>query len=347
MTTIVYVANADSGDISVLGLDVRDGALMAWRCVEAGAMVMPLALSPDRRFLYAALRAAPWAVASFVIDATSGRLQRLGQAPLPHSMAYLATDRSGRFLFSASYGGDLIAVSPIAADGSVGPARQVLPTSRHAHAIAADPSNRFVFAACLGGGVVMQMRFDVNTGALGPNVPAELRPHEGASPRHFVFSADTRFVYLLNELDATIDVLAFDAITGTLRTLQTIGSLPSGFSGEPWAADLHLTPDGRFLYSSERRSSTLAMFSVDAVTGELALLGHRPTQAQPRSFAITPDGRFLIAAGQLSHRLGVCTIDAHGGALQACSEIEVGRNPSWVETLTLGSHPIGERAGSR
>ena len=111
-----------------------------------------------------------------------------------------------------------------------------------------------------------------------------------------------RFVYLLNELDAAIDVLAFDGARGTLAPLQTIGSLPPGFSGAPWAADLHLTPDGRFLYSSERRSDTLAAFRVDPADGRLTLVGHFPTEAQPRGFGITPDGRFLVAAGQRSDR---------------------------------------------
>ena len=336
MTTVVYVSNADSGDISVLRLDSPLGLLAPMQRIEVGAVVMPMALSPNRRFLYAAQRSEPWGVVSFAIDAASGRLERLGRARLPHSMAYIATDRSGRFLFSASYGGDLIAVSPIGADGVAAAARQVLPTPAKAHAIRADPSNRFVFATCLGGGVVMQLRFDAATGELTPNDVPSLRPHEGASPRHVVFGPDARFAYLLSELDAAVDVLAFDASAGTLRTVQTIVSLPGGFSGVPWAADLHLTPDGRFLYSSERRSSTLAMFRVDAGDGTLALLGHQPTQAQPRGFAVTPDGRFLVVAGQLSHRLGVHAIDARSGALQPCSEVEVGLNPNWVEAVTLG-----------
>jgi len=334
MTVAVYVSCADSGEIAVLHLDDR-GALTPVQRVAVGGQVMPLALGPDRRFLYAARRSEPLEVLSYSIDASSGELASIGAAPLPHSMAYIATDRSGRFLFSASYGGDLIAASPIGADGVVGPAQQVLPTEPHAHAIQADPSMRFVFATSLGGGIVMQLRFDATTGKLTPNTPPVLRPHPGASPRHFVFDADARFVYLLNELDAAIDVLAFDAGTGTLRTVQTIGALPPGFIGAPWAADLHLSPDGRWLYASERRSSTLAAFGVDAAGGRLTPIGHVPTQTQPRGFTITPDGRFLVVAGQLSHRLGVHAIDGSTGALRPSSELEVGRGPNWVECIAL------------
>jgi 6-phosphogluconolactonase len=117
--------------------------------------------------------------------------------------------------------------------------------------------------------------------------------------------------------------------------VQTVSSLPPGFVGTPWAADLHLTPDGRFLYSSERRSSTLAAFGVDAATGLLEPLGHTATEAQPRGFSITPDGCFLIAAGQLSHRLSVYRIDPRDGALDPCGVCAVGRNPNWIESLPL------------
>jgi len=334
-TTAVYVSNADSGDLWVYHLDADRGELTPVQRVMIGGSVMPLASSPDRRFLYAARRSEPFEVLSFAIDPATGELGALGEAPLPHSMANISTDRSGRWLFSASYGGDQIAVGPIGADGVARAAHQVLATPPSAHAIRADPSDRFVFATSLGGGLVMQFRFDPATGRLAPNAPASLCPHEGASPRHFAFSGDGRFVYLLNELDAKLDVLAFDAAVGTLHTLQTIDSLPPGFSGEPWAADLHLTPDGRFLYISERRSSTLAAFRVDAGSGELALIGHTPTEAQPRSFAITPDGRHLIAAGQASHRLRVYAIDGQTGALARLCECATGQNPNWIETIVL------------
>ncbi len=336
VTTIVFVSNADSGEIGVYRLDAERGELAPIQTLAVGGQVMPLAQSPDRRFLYAARRSDPLEVLSFAIDPQCGALAAIGTAPLPHSMANIASDRSGRWLFSASYGGNVIAVSAIGADGVPQPAHQIMATAPHAHAIQADPSNRFVFAPCLGGGHVMQLRFDAATGNLTPNEPPLFVPHAGASPRHLVFDAAGGFAYLLNELDGAIDVLALDATAGTLRTVQTLSSLPPGFDAEPWAADLHLSADGRFLYSSERRSSTLAAFRVDPASGELTPLGHAPTEAQPRGFAITPDGAFLIAAGQLSNRLSVHAIDAHTGALTRRSSCAAGGNPNWIEIVVLG-----------
>jgi 6-phosphogluconolactonase len=334
--TVVYVSNAGSGSLSVLGLDETNGALATLQTVELGGLLMPMALSPDRRRLFVARRSEPLAVVSLAIDPHDGHLTRLGEGPLPASMAYIVCDRGGRFLFSASYGSHQIAVSPIGVDGIVSPAQQVLPTGPNAHAIRADASNRFVFSTALGAGVVMQWRFDAATGALTPNDPPALAIRAGAGPRHLELHPNGHVAYLLNELDATIDVLALDPERGTLRVRQTIASLPPGFdAGAPWAADLHLTPAGRFLYTSERRSSTLAAFRVDAASGALTALGHVAVQTQPRGFAITPSGRWLVVAGQLSHRVGVFAIDPDSGALTLAHEHDVGHDPNWVEIVAL------------
>jgi 6-phosphogluconolactonase len=334
--TVVYVSNADSGSICVLALDEASGTLTTLQTAAAGGNVMPLALSPDRHRLYAARRSDPFAALSYAIDGGDGTLTPLGEGPLPASMAYIACDRSGRFLFGASYGGNLVAVSPIGADGIVGAAQQVIPTGPNAHAIRADASNRYVFSTALGAGVVMQWRFDAATGALTPNDPPTLAIRAGAGPRHLELHPDGRHAYLLNELDASLDVFALDAERGTLQLLQTVTTLPPGFdAGAPWAADLHLSPDARFLYTSERRSSTLAAFRVEAGSGRLTPLGHVAAPTQPRGFAITPSGRWLVAAGQLSHRVGLYAIAPDTGALTIAGAHDVGQNPNWVEIVSL------------
>lgn len=335
---VVYVGNADSADISVLSLDAASGAVQALQRVEGGGKVMPLAVSPNRRFLYASIRTEPLAVRSFAIDPKSGLLTRIGSAPLPASMCWIVTDRSGRFLFSAAYGGSVVAVSPIGEDGIVQPAHQVLSTPPNAHSIRSDPSNRFALAASFGGGVVMQYRFDVSTGELAANEPPSMTAHANASPRHFTFHPNGRIVHLLNELDAAIDVLDFDPACGTLTARTpplTFDALPPATVGAPWAADIHVSPDGRFLFTCERRSSTLASWRVDATSGALELIGHVPTETQPRGFQLTPDGRHAVVVGELSNGLSVHAIDAATGALQKVGGCAVGRRPNWVEIVAL------------
>ena len=334
-TTIVYVANADSREISILGMNRETGALTAVDTVAVPGAVMPLAVSPDRRFLYAALRSEPFSYMSFAIDRATGRLAPLATAPSPDSMAYIATDRTGRHLLGASYGGNKIAINPIGANGSVeAKPTQVVATKPNAHSILADPSNKFVFAASLGGNALLQFKFDAATGTVSPNTPAEVEADTGAGARHFIFHPGGRIVYLINELDASIYTLAFDAASGTMKRVQRVSALPPGFAGKPWASDIHITPDGRFLYGAERTSHTIAGFRVDAA-GMLSPIGSVPTEQQPRGFAIDPRGRFLLSTGQVSHGMTVYAIDRDTGALAPRHRREVGKNPNWVEIVDL------------
>jgi 6-phosphogluconolactonase len=334
MTTVVYVSNAESGTVSVMHLDLSTGTLTTVQTVELGGMLMPVAISPDLRVLHVARRSEPLAVRSLRISAQDGTLSSLGEVPLPASMANIATDVTGRFLFSASYGGNLVAVSPIGTDGAVRRPQQVLPTEPKAHAMRVDPSNRFVFVPLLGADKVLQFRFDAASGRLTPNDPPAFVARPGSGPRHLAFHPNGHTLYLLHELDASIDVLEMDSERGTLKAVQTVSALPAGFSGNPWASDIHLTPDARHLYASERRSHTLAAFAV-AADGTLAPQGSFATQAQPRGFAIDPSGRFLIAAGQASHRLGIHAIDPSSGSLSLQGEHTAGQDPNWVEVICL------------
>ncbi|CAG4921662.1 6-phosphogluconolactonase [Paraburkholderia saeva] len=332
--TYAYVSNADSQDISVFSLNPSTGALDAVQTVAVGGTAMPMALSPDHHHLYAGLRSKPYRVVSFAINPLDGHLIQLGTAPLAESMAYLSTDATGRYLFSASYGGNLLAVNPIGANGVAGDVQQTIPTGPMAHAIRNAPDNRYVFASVLGSDTWLRLKFDASNGHLTPDAAPAYALPEKSGPRHFVFSADHRFTYLIDELDGKLHTLAFDATRDTVKPIQTISILPDNFKGDkPWGADLHLTPDGRFLYASERTSSTLATYRVNQATGKLTRIGTYPTEKQPRGFNIDPSGNYLLAVGQLSTQMRAYRIDRKTGALRAIGEYPVGKNPNWVEIV--------------
>lgn len=347
--TFVYVSNAESRSIGVFELNLQSGALTAVQQVafETPGQVMPLAVSPDRRFLYAAQRGEPYSLTAFTVDKLTGNLDRLGSAPLAHSCPYITVDRSGRWLLAASYQGNLISVSAIGAHGFVQPPHQVIRTEAHPHSIQLDASNRYAFVPCLGANVMLQWRFDAVTGTLATNTPAAVRVNDGAGPRHFAFHPNNRNLYLLNELDGSLFTYAYDAASGTLREQGFGSTLPPGFSGPPRgeegistnggpkAADIHITPDGRFIYTSERTSSTLAAFAVDLETGRLARLDSYETETEPRGFNIDPTGRFLLAVGQRSHHLTVYRIDPASGRLSSAGRYGMGEGPNWVEILRL------------
>lgn len=335
-TTVAYISNADSQDIYVLQLN-DDGSVDLIERVDTGSNVMPLAISPDRKRLYASLRAAPYSVVSYAIDASSGKLKELSRVPLADNMANLATDRSGRYLLAASYFGHKISVNAIDSDGTVqAPPLAVIATGKNAHSVQLAPDNAFAFASNLGSDMILQYRFDAATGAVTPNTPPAVATKAGAGPRHFVFAPDQRFVYAINELDATVDTYAYDRQQGHLTWQASDSALPEGFTSSAAlaAADLHLSPDGRFLYASERASNTLTGYRVDRASGKLTRILNIPTETQPRAFHIDPQGRYLLAVGQQAG-LTSYAIDRDNGALTPLFRYTLGGNPNWVEIIDL------------
>ena len=336
--SVVFVSCADSGELHVLHLAAATGQLRTGQVLQLGGQLMPMALSPDRTRLYVARRSDPLAVVTLEVDAVAGRAYLLTEAPLPASMAHLATDDTGSWLLAASYGGDMVSVQSVDADGAVRPETadtHTYATGRHAHCVLTTPGNRFVLAASLGGGHLHRYQLNATTGVLVPTDPPVFEMPPGTGPRHLCFNTRGDRVYVLGELDGFVHVLSFDGDSGELNLLQSLPTLPPDFGGGAWGADLHLSPDGRWLYTSERNSHTLAGFAVGASDGLLRLVGHWPTQQQPRGFAITGDGRYLVSAGQASHRVGVHAISPESGALTLVGEHAVGQNPNWVTILPL------------
>src|SRR5438045_7176360 len=275
--TFVYISNAEDGDIGMYTLQA-DGSLQAGPRFKATKLVMPMAVSPDKRFLIAAVRSKPFQAYSYSIDKSSGALKLVGTGTLAESYPYIALDRTGHFLLGASYGANQVGVNPIGADGRVGEPLQVIPTARNAHSIRTDNTNRFVFVPHLGTDQVFQFLFDGKSGRLTANTPPVVQLKQGTGPRHLVVSSDNRFIYLLSELTATVTTLSLDPNAGTLKELDSVSALPAdtklgpgaprGAVGAPgqaqrntdndiWASDLRLTPHGRFLYAAQRTSSTL------------------------------------------------------------------------------------------
>jgi len=354
-TTFVYVSNSEDGDIGMYTMQ-PDGSLRPGSRVKAEKVVMPMTVSLDKRVLVAAVRSKPFSAYTYSIDRASGQLTLVGTGPLAESFPYISFDRSGRFLFGASYGAHLVSVNPVGADGRVGAPMQVIPTARNAHAIRADNTNRFVFVPHLGTDQIFQFLFDEKSGRLSANTPPVLQMKQGTGPRHLITSPDNRFAYLLSELTATVTTLALDPKTGLLTELGSVSALPPdsklvpgaphggvGAPGAPvrntdndiWASDLHVTPNGRFLYAAERTSNTIGGFSVDSATGKLTYLGSTPTEKQPRGFQIDSTGRFMVVSGEKSDTLSAYSIDPSSGALKLIGKYPTGKGSNWVEIVSF------------
>ena len=302
--TVVYVSNAASKEIYVLAMNRESGDLSLLDKVpvpgtdKPSLASMPMAVSPDHRFIYAALRSDTFPASTFAIDRASGRLTHLATTPLQDSMAYIITDRTGRWLLSASYPGNKLTINPIDDKGIiVEKPTQIIPNRPKSHCILVDRTNRYCYATSLGSDIVMEWKFDPATGTLSPNGLGEVHTKPGAGPRHMALHPNGRFLYLITETTDTIGAYDIDPAAGTLTELQFLDARPADFTEQPAAADLHVTPDGGFLYGSERKTSTLAGYRIDPEKGTLSPIGHFPTEKTPRGFNIDPRGRFLLSVG--------------------------------------------------
>ena len=359
--TFVYVSNAQDGNIDTYNMDMSTGALTPVGKTEAAKLVMPMTLSPDKKYLYAVIRSQPTRVLTYAINPATGALTQKASAPLPDSMPYVSTDHTGRFLFTASYGGDKLAVSPIGENGLVeAEAIQVIPTGRNAHSIMPDRSNNFVYAATLGANQVLQFTFDSKTGKLTANEPPAVSPEAGHGPRHLAFSPDNKYLYVLNELSGHVTQYTIDPSKGTLTLVDSISSVPAeaglawgapqapvGAAPAPasvaakdekpkvWAADIQITPDGKFLYSTERTTNKIALFTVAPGTGKLTYVTNFATEAQPRGIRIDPSGQYLVASGEKSDRVSVYKIDKGTGKLGGPNRYPVGNGANWVEIVDV------------
>lgn len=291
-----------------------------------------LALHPNGRFLYAVnelqtFRGEPTgAVSAFAVDAATGHLTPLNQQPSEGTdPCHLVVDAGGRNVLVANYTSGTVAVLPLAADGRLerasavrrvtgsGPVRE-RQERPHAHHIVLDAAGRFALWADLGSDRVRVDRFDAAAGRLEPNKPDGIGIQPGSGPRHLAWHPSGRALYVLNELGSNVSALRFDAGRGALEVFQTASARAEGAGGENSAAEIAASPDGRFLYASNRGDDNIAVFAIDGGSRRLALVGHVSTAGRrPRSFAIDPSGRWLIAANQDSNALVVFRIDPAAG----------------------------------
>ncbi len=335
--TVVYVSEGKDQRIAVFSLDEATGDLTRTGQVDLEGAPGSLALSPDRRHLYAALRSSG-RFATLAIDPATGRLTLLGTSPAAGNAAYVFPDRTGQWLLAAYYGEGLASVSRITDGVVTGEPVSVLEVEKKAHCIQVDPANRFAFCPHpVEANRVDQFRFDAGTGQLTLNDPPAMVAGDGDGPRHLQFHPNGKWVYLVNEQGKSVTLCDYDADRGTLAMRQTLSTHPADWDPTSGScADIEVSADGRFVYASNRGHDSLAVFAIDAATGELTALGQVPTEKTPRSFNLIPGGeRYLVAAGQGSDRLVVYRRDPESGGLTPLKTLDCGGSPAWVLGLKL------------
>lgn len=299
--------------------------------VNEAKLVNPsfLTLSADRKFLYAVEETGPGVdstghVVAYAIE--NGHLRQLNrQSVRGFAPCYVSTDKKGRAVFVANYGGG-IAMFPVGPDGSLALASDVQrPAGKgihprqdasHPHCAVLSPDEQYLYVADLGVNVIHIYKVDFVAGKLMPAAPAAVALAPAAGPRHLTFHPKLPRAYVINELNSTITTFAWNAASGRLDTLQTVSTLPSDSNTDNYCADIHLTPDGRFLYGTNRGHNSVVGFNVDAKTGLLSLIGHVSSRGDfPRNFAIDPEGKHLFVANQNSDNIVIYSIQDNGNLL--------------------------------
>jgi 6-phosphogluconolactonase len=321
---------SQSKGIYVYQMDPASGRLNFRQEVRGVRNPSYLALHPHLNFLYAvnelqdSRSESGGGVSTFSMDADGIKFLNQ-QASRGSDPCYVSLERSGRFALVANYTSGSVAMLPIQSDGQLGPASDVVQhtgssvhperqTGPHAHCILPDPTNHFAIAVDLGLDKLIVYRLDLENGKLHRHREVDVQP--GAGPRHLVFHPNHRFAYLINELNATLTWYRYEPGAGALEELQTLPALPSDFDGQNLCADIHVSPDGNYLYASNRGHDSIVCYFVDQKTGELVFRNHTHTGGrEPRNFAIDPSGNFLLAANQKTNSIVTFQIDARTGQL--------------------------------
>ena len=329
-----YTEGTKSEGVYTLRMDSRSGTLRRVGSVDAGANPSFLTIHPNGRFLYAVNEVETHngkptgAVTAFAIASGTGALTRRNEQPSEGGApCYVSVDRSGRVVLVANYSAGSIALLPIQGDGALAAAASVVrhtgagpnkerQSAPHAHCIVADPSNRFALAADLGADRVFVYRLDLDGNSLRHIEGGDAVMRPGAGPRHIAFHPTLPLVFVANELDSTVATLRFDAERGALSPLETRSTIPPGWTGTNYPADIHVASTGRTLYVSNRGHNSIAVFSVAESTGALTLEQMVSTEGDwPRNFSLDPTGRWLLVANQRSDSVVVFSRDQESGRL--------------------------------
>lgn len=327
--TFVYVSMAPEQKIQIYRLDPASAKLTAVDALAVEGAPGALGVDPQKKVLLASLRTTS-TLASFRIDQASGKLKHLSTAALSKgdNAAHVASDRTGRWVLSASYSGGKVVVHKLNEDGTIqSPAVQTVETAKTAHCIGNDRDNRFVFVPHVAPNAVFQFRLDPATGKL---TDAGKAPGgaDKAGPRHIAFHPTQNLAFTSDEQGSSITAYRFDPESG-LKPVQTLSTLPADFKGKNSTAEVKVHPSGKFVWVSNRGHDSLAGFAIDS-TGKLTALGQTPTEKTPRSFEIEPDGKYVLAGGEGSGKLAVYRVDIDSGKLAPLATHDVGKSVSWV-----------------
>lgn len=314
-------------------LDLRKSRLSKISAIQVPGNPGPLCLNKDETVLYAGLRTGN-AISSFRINKQTGRLTFLNTVPAPDNAVFLTPDRTGRFLLAVYYNCGKASTFAITKNGALRDSSiQVITGFVNPHAIMAAPDNKVVYITDKSGDRIFSYDFDENTGHLSPRVIPYYQTQKGIQPRHLAFLNEKNLLYVVNEESNSLSTYACCTVDSLLCLLNQVPTIPTDFYGLSKCADIHLSPDNKFLYLSNRGHNSIAVYRLDELTGLPHFMNWYTTIPNPRTFALDAAGRFLITAGESSNKIQLFRRNPKSGALHSVQILDTGEMPSWISIL--------------
>lgn len=330
-------AKGEEGAIHAYQLKTETGELKLVQRTPGIEHPFFMAISPNRKYLYSIQAPGTFGgkdnefVAAYEITDATGKLKFLNrQSAMGTAACYLEVDATGKSVMVSNYSSGSVAALPVKEDGSLGEAASFIqhkPAAdadkkvvSHAHCIVMSPDNRFAFAADLGLDQVIGYQLDPATAKLSPATPPFVKTRLGNGPRHLTFHPNGKYVYVINELKNSITMFNYDKAEGSLIEHQNISTIPEDFVGKTYCADLKISPNGKFLYGTNRGHDSIAIYSIDH-EGKLALLGIESSLGKgPQNLVITPNGELLLCANMPSNNVAIFKINQQSGGLTKLGE---------------------------
>jgi 6-phosphogluconolactonase len=329
MASFIYVSLYD--DDLIARFDISRGIPGNRSDLKAPGGPGPMVINPQKTRIFTGMRKNN-ELACMRIE-KDAHLSFASRVPLPSDPCFVGTDHGGRYIFSAYYRAGQIAVHRWDDINDNMTEIQRITTEPNAHSVWLDSGDRYVFVPHTGPNKIYLYDFDGKTGTL--NSRAWHIPERYLEPRHLCFHPVLDCLYTVNEGSSTVSVYDYNRENGTIKCSQIVSTLPdAGIEGNT-TAEIRLSPDGRFLYASNRGHNSISCFAVDRYKGSVELTACAPAPAKPRSFDISPDGHFLYAAGQDSGELASYKIDQDSGRLNELSRAFIGNCPMWVLSVIL------------
>jgi len=317
-----YTGQNEKG-LHVVDVDLAKGKFTLVSENDAGNNPSYICISKKRNIIYAVNEVGRFngvrsgSVTALKLDPASGKTEKINDLAVPNGgPCYISISPEEDYLFVANYGGGSLAVVKLDANGAPSAVSDTIVfrgeegTRSHAHMIAPGPGGKKVYLTDLGFDKVSVYDLDHASGKLKNTGSAKLA--KGSGPRHFTFSKDGSKMYVINELNSTMTVFSV-AKDGNLTEIQTISTLPEGFTEKSYCADVHLSKDSKFLYGSNRGHNSIVTYKVGK-DGKLTVAGYTPCGGEwPRNFTLDPTGKYLLVGNQNSGNIAVFALDKKSG----------------------------------